>query len=88
MSDDRQKQVSNEPLNWADWLLDLGKRVQLHMCRGAGIEEASRKYRTSIDTCKLAIAFFCTRDVVKLQAIVEDWSRDRLQGELRDLQEC
>jgi hypothetical protein len=71
-----------QPANWAEWLLDLGKQVNKQIRNGAGIEEASRRLQNSLDTCKLGLVFYRTSDVVKVRAMIEDWSRERLVLEL------
>ena len=81
MTRSREDQKS-EPANWAEWLLDLGKQVNRQIRRGAGIEEVTRRLQTTIDTCKLGLVFYRTSDLVKLRAMVEDWSRERLILEL------
>lgn len=81
MTRSRENQQT-EPANWAEWLLDLGKQVNRQIRRGAGIEEVTRRLQTTIDTCKLGLVFYRTTDCVKLRAMVEDWSRERLVMEL------
>jgi hypothetical protein len=71
-----------QPANWAEWLLDLGKTVNRQLRSGAGIEEVAERSQNSIDTCKLSLVFYQTSDVVKVRALVEDWSRERLVHEL------
>ena len=78
----REDLRATQPVNWAEWLLTLGKQVHRQIRRGAGIEEASRQMQSSLDTCKLGLVFYRTSDVVKFRAMVEDWSRDRLVLEL------
>ena len=70
------------PANWAEWLLKLGKRVNCELRRGVGIQEVSRLVESNTDTCKLGFVFYKSCDLVKLRAMVEDWSRDRLVTEL------
>ena len=77
-----RESTHTQPANWAEWLLDLGKKVDTQIRRGAGIEEVSRKLQNTLDSCKLSLVFYRSSDVVKLRAIVEDWSRDRLVLEL------
>lgn len=75
-----------QPRNWAEWLLDLGKNVNKQIRSGAGIEEASERLKCTVDSCKLSLVFFLATDVVKLRAMVEDWSRERLVEELGGLE--
>jgi hypothetical protein len=81
MARSREKR-DTQPVNWAEWLLDLGKQVNRQIRRGAGIEEVSRRFQTTVDACKLSVVFFRSSDLLKVRAIVEDWSRDRLITEL------
>jgi hypothetical protein len=71
-----------QPASWAEWLLDLGKQVDKQIRSGAGIEEVSRLLQNTLDTCKLGLVFYRTSDVVKVRAMIEDWSRERLILEL------
>src|SRR5262245_32268871 len=71
-----------QPANWAEWLLDLGKRVNRQIRRGAGIEEVSRRLQNTLDTCKLSLVFYRSSHLVTVRAMIEDWSRERLLLEL------
>ena len=82
MARSREDLQATEPVNWAEWLLTLGKRVHKQIRRGAGIEEASRQMQSSLDTCKLGLVFYRSSDLVKFRAMAEDWSRERLVLEL------
>ncbi len=82
MQRQRECKQTSQPVNWAEWLLELGKHVNKQIQRGAGIEEVSRRLQSSPDTCKLGLVFNRTSDVVKLRALVENWSTDRLIAEL------
>jgi hypothetical protein len=77
-----RENVQVQPANWAEWLLDLGKRVNRQIRDGAGIEEVSRRFQNTLDTCKLSLVFYRTSDLVKVRAMIEDWSRERLVLEL------
>lgn len=80
-----REQKNSQPANWAEWLLDLGKNVHREIRSGAGIEEVARNCQNSLDTCKLSLVFYRTCDVVKVRAMIEDWSRERLVTELGGL---
>ena len=68
--------------NWAEFLLDLGRRVRKQIHRRATIGEASRQLGAALDCCRLAVAFVYSSDLTKLQAMVEDWSLERISREL------
>jgi hypothetical protein len=70
------------PASWAEWLLDVGKRAHKLIRSGAGIEEVSRKLQTTSDTCQLSLVFVAASDLVKLRAMFENWTRERLILEL------
>lgn len=82
MARSRENLQATQPANWTEWLLTLGRRVHKQIRRGAGIEEVSRRTQASLDTCKLGLVFYRSSDLVKLRAMVEDWSRERLVLEL------
>ena len=82
MARSRENLQATQPANWAEWLLTLGKQVHKQIRRGAGIEEASRRTQASLDSCKLGLVFYRSNDSVKVRAMVEDWSRERLLLEL------
>ena len=56
--------------------------MQKQIRRGAGIEEASGILRVLPSHCALGLAFFRATDLLKLDAMVEDWSPDRIVWEL------
>jgi hypothetical protein len=82
MARSRENLQATQPINWPEWLLTLGKRIHREIRRGAGIEEASKRLQSSLDTCKLGLVFYRASDVVKFRAMVEDWSRERMVLEL------
>jgi hypothetical protein len=81
MNRPREKSATG-PANWAEWLLELGRDVNRQIRRGAGIEEVSQKFQTTVDTCKLSLVYYRSSDVLKVRAMVEDWSPERLVIEL------
>jgi hypothetical protein len=81
----RGSQGASLPSTWAEWLLELGKKADREIRRGAGLEEVTRKLQSSGDTCKLAIVFYRSDIVTRFRALVEDWSRERMVSELGQL---
>ena len=77
-----RENLNTQPSSWAEWLMDLGKEVNKQIRGGAGIEEVARRLQNSLDTCKLSLVFYRSSDVVKVRAMIEDWSRERLVQEL------
>ena len=67
--------------NWGELLADLANLVRGQMRRGAGIEEAARRMQLKTDQCRLALAFDNAAPRLKLRAMVEDWSRARIERE-------
>ena len=68
--------------NWGEVLADLADLVRGQMRRGAGIEEAARRAQLKMEQCRLALAFDDAAPQLKLRAMVEDWSRARIEEEL------
>ena len=73
-----EQQRATQPTTWSEWLLELGKQVERALKRGADIEEVSRKFQSSTETCKLALVFRRSSSVIRLRAMVEDWTREKL----------
>jgi hypothetical protein len=63
-------------------VIDFGRRLQKKIRGGAGLEEASQRFHSTSAYCHLAITFAGTSDLIKLRAMVEDWSLDRIVEEL------
>ena len=70
------------PANWAELLFDLGRAVARQVRRGAEIADIAKPLRATADHCALALAFVRSSDVVKLRAMVEDWSLPQITQEL------
>lgn len=68
--------------NWGEVLADLADLVRGQMRRGAGIEEAAGRAQLGMEQCRLALAFDNASPQFKLRAMVEDWSRVRIEAEL------
>lgn len=68
--------------NWGEALLDLGRAMHKQFRRGAGFDDASRRLHTSPFQCELALEFFEAGDLLRLRALVEDWSWQRIAREL------
>jgi hypothetical protein len=78
----RTKHRLEVPGNWGELVIDFGRRIQKKIRGGAGLEEVSRRTRSTTPYCNLAIAFANASDLIKLRAMVEDWSLDRIADEI------
>ena len=76
---------SDPPTNWAEALLELGRAGCKQLRHGAGIEQVSRRFQSTPDTCQLALEFRNATDLLKLRAMVEAWSRERIVRELAEV---
>ena len=78
------RQVNQPTLlgNRAESLLELARRVRRRIRQRAGVEAGSKPFEISSDYCQLALQFVSSSDVLKLRALVEDWSIDRIASEL------
>jgi hypothetical protein len=70
------------PGSWGELVIDFGRRIQKKIRGGAGLEEVSRRSRSTAPYCQLAVDFANASDLIKFRAIVEDWSLDRIADEL------
>ena len=71
------------PGNWAELLLNLGRRLcKLIRCH-VGIEQAAGQLHCTPETCLLALQFTtCGDPVLQLRALVESWPRSRILADL------
>ena len=71
------------PPNAAELLLECGRFVHHQVHRGIEIKQVSEQLQATPDHCVLALAFAISSDVLKLRAMVEDWSYERIACELQ-----
>lgn len=62
--------------------LGVGEVVRRYCRRGVPVLDAARQLQSTTDYCQLALAFTGSSDLLKLRALVEDWSVERIMGEL------
>lgn len=86
MNRHRMRRRADVPGNWGELVIDFGRRVQKKMRSGAGLEEVSRRVRSTMPYCQLAVDFAGASDLVKFRAIVEEWSLDEIAAELGQTQ--
>ena len=69
--------------NWAESLLELGRRIRRQVRQGTGIADLSQEFQVARDYCQLAVEFVSSSDLLKLRALVEDWPLERITQQLR-----
>ena len=79
---DRLGHQPDLPGNWGELVIDFGRCLQKRMRSGAGLREASERLQSTSAYCHLALAFASANDLIKLRALVEDWSLERIAEEL------
>ena len=52
------------------------------MRRGGALEDVARQMQCTLDYCRLALEFSGASDLIKLRALVEDWSPAMIAAEL------
>lgn len=66
----------------AEFLLECGRALYAKVRRGVGIDDAAKQSQSPLDYCALALAFVRSSDLLKLRAMVEDWTCERIAREL------
>ena len=82
----RSVRQTDQPMslgNWAESVLQLGRRIRRQVRRGAEIEEVSNEFQVHRDYCQFALEFVGSSDLLKLRALVEDWPLERIAQQLR-----
>jgi hypothetical protein len=82
MNRHRNKQKRDLPGNWGEIMIDFGRQIQKKISGGAGLEEVSRRSRSTVAYLQFAVAFVRASKLIQFRAIVEDWSLDRIAEEL------
>ena len=81
----RSLRQADQPMtfgNWAESLLELGRRIRRPVRQGTGIEDVSQEFHVDRDYCQLALEFVSSSDLLKLRALVEDWPLERIAEQL------
>ena len=82
----RANSQKGQPKSLAEIICNEGRSIRRHMRCGAGIEEAAKALHLSPAACAIALRFCSSSDLLKLRAMVEDWSLPRIVVELGLLQ--